>query len=312
MIAAFLTTVGLSATLSTPLAPAAVADTTRTTGVPASWQIPAPSGSTGVPAAAGSTAAAGRLGTPAGFGAARRAANPLGALESRYGPLGVVLVATGSGKTASWGSLSTGVAWSTIKVPLSVAAVRAARGRPTAATNALIRRAITTSDNAAAQRLWVGLGGGSRAAAAVNAVLANGGDRRTRVPARRLRAGFSVFGQTSWTLAASARYAANLPCQRTAAPVLTQMGRITPGQRWGLGVWGASARFKGGWGPNRRGAYLVRQLGVLTLRDGSQVGVAIASQPKSGSFRDGTAALTAVARWLSTRAVVKPSGRCRR
>lgn len=232
------------------------------------------------------------------------------ALEARLGPIGIAVAPVGGGAVTAYGSVTAGVAWSTIKVPLSVAAVRADGGRPSTATSALIRRAVTVSDNAAAERLWARLGGGAKAAAAVNAVLADGGDTVTRVPAARLRPGFSVFGQTRWSLGRAAAYAARLPCQRGAAPVLTQMGRIAAGQRWGLGSLGASARFKGGWGPDPSGAYLVRQLGVITLADGRQVGVAIASRPRSGAFTDGQTALTGIARWLATRRLVGGAGRC--
>ncbi|MBK9102875.1 MAG: hypothetical protein IPM90_15620 [Austwickia sp.] len=231
-------------------------------------------------------------------------------MEARVGPVGVAVVPVGGGAVRSYGSVSGGVAWSTIKVPLAVAAVRADGARPSPTTTALIRRAITVSDNAAAEQLWSRLGGSVRAASAVGAVLADGGDPVTRVPSRRLRPGYTVFGQTSWPLTRAASYAAQLPCQRGTAPVMTQMGRISAGQRWGLGVLGGSARFKGGWGPDPGGAYLVRQLGVLTLPGGTQVGVAIASRPASGSFRDGTAALTAVARWLSSQAGSFTGGRC--
>lgn len=232
------------------------------------------------------------------------------ALEARVGPVGVSLVPSGGGTVTSYGSVTTGVAWSTIKVPLSVAAVRADGGRPSAATAASIQRAITVSDNAAAERLWARLGGGARGAAAVGAVLADGGDPATRVPTRRLRPGFTVFGQTPWPLERAATYAAHLPCQRGAGPVLAQMGRVAAGQRWGLGTLGSLVRFKGGWGPDSGGRYLVRQLGVVTLPGGGQVGVAIASRPASGSFRDGTAALTAVTRWLSSRVGSLTGGRC--
>lgn len=232
------------------------------------------------------------------------------ALQARVGPIGIAVLPVGGAAVRTYGSVATGVAWSTIKVPLSVAAVRAEGGRPSTATSALIRSAVTVSDNAAAERLWARLGGGAKAAAAVNAVLAEAGDTVTRVPAARLRPGYSVFGQTPWSLGRAAAYAARLPCQRGAAPVLTQMGRITAAQRWGLGTLGGSARFKGGWGPDSSGAYLVRQLGVITLTDGRQVGVAIASRPRSGTFADGRRALTEIARWLATRPPGGGAGRC--
>lgn len=282
--------------------------------------VPMPSAETGDPDSPGSPGSPGspagaRLPRTAAAGAgphagAADAATSLAAVEARVGPIGVAVVPVGGGAALTYGSVTEGVAWSTIKVPLSVAAVRADGGHPLPATSALIRRAITVSDNAAAEALWSRLGGGARASAAVGAVLADGGDAQTRVPSRRLRAGFTVFGQTPWPLTRAASYAAHLPCQRGAGPVVTQMGRISAGQRWGLGVLGSSVRFKGGWGPDPGGAYLVRQLGVMTLPSGGQVGVAIASRPTSGSFWDGAAALTAVARWLAGRAGSLTGGRC--
>ena len=169
------------------------------------------------------------------------------------------------------------VAWSTVKVPLAIAALRA---RPD--LTGVAQQAITVSDNAAAETLWSALGG-EPGAAAVEAVMARAGDGTTRVPTSRLRPGYSIFGQTRWVLADQARFAAGLACLPDADPVLGMMTRIDPSQQWGLGrVPGAA--FKGGWGPTADGTgYLVRQFGVIASDDGL-VGVAISTHaPDLGS-----------------------------
>lgn len=170
------------------------------------------------------------------------------------------------------------VAWSTVKVPLAIAALRA---RPD--LTGVAQQAITVSDNAAAETLWSALGGEPGAAAAVEAVMARAGDGTTRVPTSRLRPGYSIFGQTRWALADQARFAAGLACLPDADPVLGMMTRIDPSQQWGLGrVPGAA--FKGGWGPTADGTgYLVRQFGVIASDDGL-VGVALSTHaPDLGS-----------------------------
>ena len=64
---------------------------------------------------------------------------------------------------------------------------------------------------------------------------------------------------------------------------LAAMGRIVPGQRWGLGADELSAAgftsvaFKGGWGPED-GGYVARQLGILTRADGRGVAVALLAE----------------------------------
>lgn len=61
----------------------------------------------------------------------------------------------------------------------------------------LVVRAITASDNAAAEGLWSRLGSGFEAATATQTVLAEAGDTSTRVNAVRTRPSFTPFGQTS-------------------------------------------------------------------------------------------------------------------
>jgi hypothetical protein len=87
--------------------------------------------------------------------------------------------------------------------------------------------------------------------------------------------------------------------------ILSLMRQVVGEQKWGLGELSPSVALKGGWGPGTDGAYLVRQMGIVTLPDGSTVGVALASVPADGSLATGIANLTAMARWFERHA---PSG----
>ncbi|WP_157108891.1 hypothetical protein [Corynebacterium aquilae] len=177
-----------------------------------------------------------------------------------------------------------GPAWSTIKVPLGMAAIAA---DPAVAQSSQLRQAITLSDNEAAKALWNGLGAGQLAADAVGAQI----DHQAVVPATAPRPEFSPFGQTPWTPEQQAQFAFSLPC--TGGAVYELMGQVDPSQSWGLGQI-ASARFKGGWGPDVDGTYYVRQFGTVDTASGP-IGVAIATRAPDGSFESGTALLSQVA-----------------
>jgi hypothetical protein len=196
------------------------------------------------------------------------------------------------------GTLREDVAWSTIKVPIALAIETRAEGRPSTSEQPLLARAISASDNAAAEALWGSLGTPTVAAAAVQTVLAKTGDTSTHVETRILRPGFTSFGQTRWSLAEQQRFIAGLPCLPHAAPILSLMQQVIPDQRWGLGSLGASAQFKGGWGPGPRGGYLVRQMGIVRLVNGRLLATSIATLPSDGTFETGTANVTQMARWL--------------
>lgn len=209
------------------------------------------------------------------------------------------------GVSSGEGAPETLVAWSTIKVPLALAARRS--GDP-ATTRADTELAITASDNEAAARLWEGLGGGTQAARAVEEVLAAGGDRRTRVPATAPVAGYSPFGQARWRLADQARFTAALPCSAGSSAVLDPMGRVAPGHAWGLGTL-RGARYKGGWGPTPDG-YVTRQLGLLPGTKGASSRTAVAVQVRSADHSSGTAVVTEVAEVLRRHLARLPAGRC--
>ncbi|OBG74565.1 MULTISPECIES: serine hydrolase [unclassified Mycobacterium] len=197
-------------------------------------------------------------------------------------------------RTYSLGRWWSGVAWSTIKVPLAIAALRSDWLR----AKDLAVKAITESDNQASEQLWAQLGGPADAARRVQGVIAEGGDTATVVESRRLRRGFTAFGQTQWTLQRQARFAAELPSIPDAADVVDLMQRLSAGQRWGLAAKGYAA--KGGWGPGVRGEYLVRQFGIVPTPSG-QWGVALAAEVHDGVFETGVAVLDTLSEWLLSR-----------
>lgn len=192
----------------------------------------------------------------------------------------------------TFGGAVAGPAWSTIKVPLAIAALRAA---PVEAAD-YIPAAISRSDNAAAESLWSLLGSPADAARAVETVLHDAGDTITSVQSERTRAGFTAFGQTDWATPAQASFAWHLPCVGGSGEAIAEMKQIAPQQQWGFaGDDGAAA--KGGWGPAPDGNYLVRQLALLRDEAGT-LGVAMAVAPDDGTFQSGVTALDELADWV--------------
>jgi hypothetical protein len=202
-----------------------------------------------------------------------------------------------------WGP---GPAWSTIKVPLIIAGLRAEADNPPEITDAM-KAAITESDNAAAESVWASLGDPVTAAHKVEDVLRQTGDP-TIVQSQKVRPEFTAFGQTIWPLTDQVRFLSVAVCDKANDPVFSLMGQVEPDQRWGIGTI-AGTQFKGGWGPSPTGRYLVRQMGVLTGPNG-RIAVALAAEPNSGKFDDGTAELTEMANWLSHHLGELPGGQC--
>jgi hypothetical protein len=227
-------------------------------------------------------------------------------LETKlHAVVGIAVSAVGSGQAPiTLGDWQSGPAWSTIKVPLIIAALR--EENPPKVTDAMTA-AITESDNAAAESIWASLGDPVTAAGKVEAVLRQTGDSTT-VQSQKVRPEFSAFGQTDWSLTDQSRFTSVALCDRANAPIFALMGRVEPDQRWGIGTV-SDAQFKGGWGPSPTGSYLVRQMGVLAAPNG-RIAVALAAQPASGKFDDGTAALTEMATWLTAHLGALPAGQC--
>ena len=215
------------------------------------------------------------------------------------GAEGVAVAPLGANPSvSSVGSLRTGVAWSTAKVPVAMAVISSG-GLSSHQTD--LRQAITASDNAAAERLWSALGGGANAAAAATQQLRAAGDHQTQIQGQRLRSGYTAFGQTAWDLDDQARFMAGIACTKAGAAVLALMNQVVTGQRWGLGSTGRAAQFKAGWGPGispgSGDGWLDRQMGIVTI-DGKPIAVAIATT--AGDHGTGTANLTKIAGWVAT------------
>lgn len=207
-----------------------------------------------------------------------------------------------NGSVVTAGDLETTVAWSTSKVPVAVAALRAVEDGTSLSDAATVQgnvtSAITASDNGAAQALWDSLGDPATAGAKVEDVLREGGDASTTVQTQVVRDGFTSFGQTLWSTADQVRFAGELSCLAGAQPVLTAMGQISAGQDYGLGRI-PEARYKGGWGPDTSGSYQVRQFGLVPGADGTLVPVAVAVTSPDGSYESGSAALSGIVDQLS-------------
>ncbi len=203
--------------------------------------------------------------------------------------IGIAIARPDVAEVLTLGQWSSGVAWSTIKVPLAIAALR----RDPARAHDLVVKAITESDNEASERLWSQLGDPAQAALRVQAVVHECGDAATVVESQRIRPPFTVFGQTQWSLDRQARFAAGLPGLGDAATVIDMMRRLTPDQRWGLA--GKAIAAKAGWGPGLADDYLVRQFGIVPTGP-AYVGVALAAQARA--FDAGVAVINAMADWL--------------
>lgn len=171
-------------------------------------------------------------------------------------------------------------AWSTIKVPIAIAALQHDPALIDVATPA-----ITVSDNAAAEALWNSL---PDPASAVGEVLSRLGVD-VAVNTEPIRPEFSTFGQTQLSTAQLADMAAGLAAHRHEpgyGEVLELMGRIDPSQQVGIGQDSEAAYFKGGWGPDTSGMYELRQFGLVGP---DQAPVAISVRPGSGTYEDAIA-----------------------
>jgi hypothetical protein len=226
------------------------------------------------------------------------------------GEVGVVIGPPGSSEAAGFGSLRSGSAWSTSKVPIALR-VLSDTGGPSGLSSAQaeeIRSALTLSDNEAAAALFGDLershGGLGGASSAVEEVLREGGDESTRISTQG-RGEFSTYGQTEWSLTDQQRFMSSLAAGCVVGPessdyVLDLMGEVSS-DTWGLGSAGLPARWKGGWGPGIDGGYLVRQMGILYVGD-EQAVVTLAALPSDGQFTTAQSMATTVAQWLAAQA----------
>ncbi|WP_225723476.1 MULTISPECIES: hypothetical protein [Corynebacterium] len=198
---------------------------------------------------------------------------------------GAIAIAA-AGEVATAGSVDM-PAWSTMKVPVAIAALR---HDPSVAS--FVAPAIQQSSNADAEALWSSMGDPGTAGQLTGAVLAEGGSSAT-VQTSVVRPGFSSFGQTQWPLDQQAQFATKLRCINGSEQVVANMGRVSADQSYGLGRI-PGALFKGGWGPDESGMYKVRQFGLVPAGDG-YIGVAIAAAAPDGSYESGQEILNQMA-----------------
>ena len=198
--------------------------------------------------------------------------------ERAPGRVGIAVAGLGGSEPVSIGDAQTGRAWSTIKVPILVTLLDRVGGDSelSAGEQTQAEAALASSDNEAAQALFDRLaaleGGLVPASRAIDETLRRAGDTETRVNTEPSPEGYSTFGQTMWSAPASALFYRALAagCLLPAGDteyVLSLMERVVPDQRWGLGQAdapeGSTVAFKGGWGPEPDGGYLVRQSGSV-------------------------------------------------
>jgi hypothetical protein len=211
--------------------------------------------------------------------------------EAVPGTVGIAIV-DANDRLISLGTWLSGVAWSTVKVPLAIAAARAGIGDDT------IEATITQSDNAAAEELWSALG--DSAAQLVRSVVREAGDPTTAVESRRLRAEYTPFGQTQWSLVNQARFAAGLTRVTGAARIIDLMRNLCAEHRWGLAAKGFAA--KGGWGPGMADDYLVRQFGIVPTQSGT-VGVTLAAEVHGGGYEAAVDVVNSLTDWVVDKAL---------
>jgi hypothetical protein len=259
-----------------------------------------------------------RGGTHASF--ARLSASLPGRVQIAVAPLGVGRIETLGGDAPAHG-------WSTTKVPVLVALLRS-RGPSglTAQEQQWAMAAITASDNQSVLDLFGDLerarGGLVGASDYVQNLFRLSGDQQTVVATAPPPTGaVTTFGQTEWAPTQAVRFfrALGQGCllSRTESSyVIGLMQSIVSSESWGLGSAGFRTRvaFKGGWGPEPSGNYLVRQSGIIDAGSTRGVAVSIVAYPSGGSFGAGTQMLTQSARWLRSelRLVPRASASCNR
>ncbi len=134
------------------------------------------------------------------------------------------------------------------------------------------------------------------------------GDTATTVNTAPNSSGFTTWGQTRWSATGEVTFyralaAGCLLSQADTGYVVGLMQGVESDQRWGAGSAGYPATvalaFKGGWGPEDGGGYLVRQSAIVTTGHGRGWVLSYLAKPSDGSFGTGTQMLSALATWAA-------------
>ncbi len=257
------------------------------------------------PPAPATTSPAARTGAQASF---ERLASSL------PGASGIAVGSLSGGPTVTYGSLQVGHAWSTMKVPVLttlLSQLERGGGALSSAQRADATAALEASDNSAAEALFSALessnGGLAGASQALQNTLRRAGDAQTVINTAPNSSGFTTWGQSEWSAGGEVAFYRALAggcllSRSDTSYVLSLMGQVTSDQRWGAGSAGYPAgvtlAFKGGWGPENGGGYLVRQTAIVSTGSGGYV-LSMLAQPSDGSFSSGTQMLTEIASWAA-------------
>ena len=262
---------------------------------------------------------AGAAGSATGTAPVAHSALPSGATASFArlsatlpGHIELAVVPLGAGSAQVLGADTPAHGWSTTKVPVLVALLKARGAQGLSASEQLLAHsAITESNNESILDLFGDLerirGGLVGASAYIQELFSSSGDDETVVATAPPPPGaVTTFGQTEWKPSEAVKFfrALGNDCLLSAnqsSYVLNLMENVEPSESWGLGSAGfSSVAFKGGWGPEASGAYLVRQSGIVDVGSSRGVAVSIVAFPPAGSssFSAGTQMLTDTAVWL--------------
>jgi hypothetical protein len=243
------------------------------------------------------------------------------------GEAGLAVAPLGKGQVQTLGALQDGRAWSTMKVPVLTTLLSdyEQSGQTLSAqerTDAML--ALEQSDNAAAEALFTRLegihGGLVPASEAVRKTLAGAGDASTRINTAPNADGFTTWGQSLWSPTGEVLFYRALAGQclldsQDTEYVLGLMHDVIPAQRWGAGEAGyassLSLGFKGGWGPDAHGDYLVRQTAIVGSGDTGYV-LSMIALPSGGTFAEGVDMVSAIATWARRHLLIPtaPAGSC--
>ena len=203
--------------------------------------------------------------------------------------IGIVLIDDDDAAVTA-GDVTSLAAWSTIKVPVAMAATEHCDASEEV-LDTLITSTIEVSDNGSADQLWMCLAAAGGAKKLVADELAKADATATLEEA---------WGTSEWSLNSQARYAhylAELSDREPDNAVLDKMVHVDKSQSWGLGALGIP--FKGGWSDDTDGSWQSRQLGFGQFAD-KRYGISMAAISEDGSFEDTTDALDELAEALAS------------
>lgn len=217
---------------------------------------------------------------------------------------GTVGIAVANGKdTAAVGETKPVQAWSSIKVPIAIAAMRN-DDYWIDSMNAAIR----WSDNDAAINLWFSMPEPKKQVAEI---LREADGTQKDFIEEVLDPVYEAFGEPLWSVPEQAQFANHLACIDDASEVIDAMGHIDEDQSYGLGTING-AHFKGGWGPDEEtGSYSARQFGLIPVAGGKEVAVAVFASADEGDYDTEQKMLSMIAKELKKRGDELPEATCK-